>query len=122
MLLQTPGWLVAAVVLWALHEWAGLPGWIAAGLLLAYIAKDFLLYPFLRRAYEGGGSGGAELAGERGTAIQKLAPRGYVRVRGELWEAELPPGSEPVPEGAPIRVQAARGMRLVVTRDETPQA
>jgi membrane protein implicated in regulation of membrane protease activity len=113
-LLQVPGWVVAAAVLIGLQRWLDFPGWIAAALLGAYVAKDFLLYPFLRRAYETGSNDG--VAGLTGVVEQDLDPRGYVRIRGELWEAEAARGSRPIPKGSPVRVQSARGLKLIVTR------
>ncbi len=91
----------------------GLPrGW-AITLLLAYIAKDFLLYPLLRRSYEEDRRTGAEpLIGRTGIAVEELNPVGYVRVRGELWRAEAAGGA--VPAGAPVTVVSTDGMTLVV--------
>jgi len=110
---QIPSWVLTAVVVWGLHHWTGLPrGW-AITLLLAYIAKDFLLYPLLRRSYEEDRRTGAEpLIGRTGIAVEELNPAGYVRVRGELWRAEAAGGA--VPAGAPVTVVSTDGMTLVV--------
>ena len=92
-LLQLPGWILAAGVLYVLHRWIGLPLWAAAILLAADVAKDVLLYPYLRRAYETDVGAGAErLVGERAEACETLDPAGYVRIRGELWSARLRDG------------------------------
>ncbi len=115
-LLQVPGWLLTAVAAYALEHWAGLDWRIALGLWLAYVAKDFILYPFLRRAYETNAAGGAAaLIGETGTATEDLKPRGYIRIRGELWHAELAAGAAPVNAGTRVRVVSARGLTLTVT-------
>ena len=51
--------------------------------------KDAALYPWLRTAYETDSRRVIErLIGLAGVAVEPLAPRGYVRVRGELWQAE----------------------------------
>jgi membrane protein implicated in regulation of membrane protease activity len=116
ILLQVPGWILAAVAAYAIAHWAGLDWRIAAGLWLAYFTKDFVLYPFLRRAYEtNAASGTAALIGESGTATEDLKPQGYVRVRGELWHAELVAGAPAVRAGTRVRVRAARGLTLTVT-------
>ncbi len=116
VLLQVPGWLLAAVVVYALERWAGLDRRIALGLWLAYVAKDFALFPFLRRAYETNATtGAAALVGESGTATEDVAPRGYIRIRGELWHAELAPGAADAPAGTRVRVRAAHGLTLTVT-------
>lgn len=88
LLLQIPGWVLVGIVLYAAHAWAGLRPSLALLLLLAYVLKDFVLYPVLRRAYEGDEPAGpAALLGRTGEAIELLDPEGYVRVDGELWRA-----------------------------------
>ncbi len=119
VLLQIPGGVVTAALLAGLHRWMGLPLWGAASLFLLYVAKDFVLYPFLRRAYETNSTTVIEqLVGVRGKATESLDPQGYVEVRGELWQANVAPGNQPIPPGTRIRVQAARDLTLIVTRDE----
>ncbi len=117
VLLQVPGWLVAIVVLYWLHGSFGLPFHWAAGIYAAYVVKDFLLYPFLRRAYEEGAhSGTASLVGETGIVTQAIDPAGYIRVRGELWQARTPDARR-IPKGASVRVKSAAGMVLMVEKE-----
>jgi membrane protein implicated in regulation of membrane protease activity len=117
LLLQVPGWILAAVFAAVLMEYFSLPGWAAGGLLALIILKDFLLYPFLRRAYEDAEPAGAgALVGSVGTARQTLAPEGYVEVRGELWLAHAHPEDGPIAEGSRVVVVAADGVRLEVRR------
>lgn len=55
---------------------------------------------------------GAEgLVGEIGEAATALAPKGHVRVRGELWRAVSP---EPVAPGTTVEVLRVRGLTLEV--------
>jgi membrane-bound ClpP family serine protease len=54
------------------------------------------------------------LIGEHGTAVENVAPKGYVRVQGEMWMAEAADRT-PIPAEARIRVRAVRGETLVVT-------
>ena len=116
--IQLPGWVLAAVAVWALHHWTGLPRRWAVALFLAYVAKDFLLYPLLRGAYEEDRRTGAEpLIGRTGIAVEELNPAGYVRVRGELWRAEAAGGA--VPPGATVQVVSAEGMTLVVQAERS---
>ena len=115
LLVQIPGWVLAATVLYALHVWLNLPAWAAIGLFAADVVKDFVLYPVLRRAYETTEAIGADrLIGETGIVRQPVDPHGYIEVRGELWEAEATPGSPAIPEGSRVEVESARGMTLVV--------
>lgn len=117
LLLQVPGWILVALILAGLHRWAELPLWAAATAYAIYVAKDFLLYPVLKRAYEPDPRSGVErLVGERGVAETDLNPDGFVRVRGELWGAELEPARTMARRGEPVLVTAARGMTLLVRR------
>ncbi len=116
--MQIPGLLAAALVLGGLSLFAGLPRGMAIGLFCLWLAKDLSLYPLLRRAYEPGVRTGAErLVGLRGVARQQLAPRGYIFLRGELWNAEIEPGSAPIAPGCPVRVLAANRLTLTVALD-----
>jgi membrane-bound ClpP family serine protease len=46
-------------------------------------------------------------------AVTPLTPRGWVRVRGELWRAHISSGHA-VPAGAVVRVREVEGLVLVV--------
>ena len=85
---QVPGWIIAIVGGWLLHRWLGIPLWVASGVLVVWVIKDYALYPLLRSAYELDHRRPIDrLVGEHGTARDGLAPSGYIRVRGELWRA-----------------------------------
>lgn len=120
-LLQIPGWVLAGVLLGALHRHAILPLWAAVAVWILYVGKDFALYPYLRNAYHSDGKTGAEgLVGVVGIAKQALAPEGYVQVHGELWRARAEPQAERILPGTRIRVVAADGLTLIVTEDSEP--
>lgn len=123
VLFQVPGWVLAVIAVVMLREWTDVSLWAAIALVAVWVVKDFLLFPFLRSAYEQDTRVGAErLIGERGVAVERLDSVGYIRVHGELWRAEqLPPG-EPIPEGARVTVHAARGFTLLVQREPTDSA
>lgn len=114
-LLQIPGWTLAAVAGWAAVRWLGAPGWLAAAAWAVYFLKDFLLYPYLKRAFETDARTGAErLAGETGVVQQTLCPQGFVRVRGELWQARAEEPGANIAAGTKVRIVGAEGMTLVV--------
>lgn len=118
IILQIPGWLIAVIVLWEAHQWFALSPWIAGGILLALVVKDFVLYPFVRTAYESNAKTGVEqLIGIRGVAQKELDPRGQVRIRGELWRAEILPDAHPIARGEQVRVLRVRGVTLIVAAD-----
>jgi membrane protein implicated in regulation of membrane protease activity len=114
-LLQLPGWILAGVILYALHRWLGLPLWVAAILMAADLVKDIALYPYLRRAYETGGARATDrLVGETAEVAQTLSPNGYVRLRGELWRARLVGGASEAQAGDKVVVEGAEGLVLQV--------
>ena len=118
MLFQIPGAVAAAGVLWVLHsvEWLSFGG--AVLLLALWVAKDCIQYPFVRRAYESEAGrlvGAARLLDQRGVTEEALDPDGWVRVGGELWQAEAhgTPG-DVIPVGTEVRVHAVRNLTLLV--------
>jgi membrane-bound serine protease (ClpP class) len=63
--------------------------------------------------------GAAALIGAEGVVESDLAPRGWVRVRGELWQAEpLSPGT--LPAATRVRICAVRGLALQVEPSAAP--
>ena len=120
-LLQIPGWVLAAILLGTLNYWDVLPLWVLISAWVIYVAKDFVLYPHLRRGYESHGKTGAEaLIGSIGIAKQALEPEGYVQVHGELWQACADPKDLAITAGRLVRVVAASGLTLRVCEDRDP--
>ncbi len=115
LLIQVPGAVLAGLALYALHVWFGLPRRWAIVLMVVYVLKDLILYPFLRRSYEPGSHAGPELLiGQHGTAAESFDAEGYVLVRGELWKARLVDGSAGVQAQSAVRVVGADGLTLHV--------
>jgi membrane protein implicated in regulation of membrane protease activity len=106
-LYQVPGLLILLGVVLGLYRWAMLPGWAAVALVVAWMLKDAALYPWLRTAYEPDSRRVIErLIGLAGIAVEPLAPRGYVRVRGELWQAEPTEPHSTIDAGRAVTVHA----------------
>ena len=118
LLLQIPGWVLMALLLIGLLDWMTLPLWAVGVLFVVWVVKDFVLYPFVRTAYESNVKTGSEqLIGAQGIAHERLAPHGYIQVHGELWQATAEPKDNPIASGTPVRVRAAQGLTLIVTAD-----
>jgi len=114
-LFQIPALILLSLGLAAAVRWWDLPILAAYALVALWVAKDVIMYPILRVAYESGGSSGVHgIHGALGVVVQPLDPSGYVRLGSELWKAELLPGSGPVSVGSAIRVVEVRGLTLVV--------
>lgn len=119
---QLPEFGIFGLLVWMAHHYWSVPGWAALLALGAWVLKDVALFPFLRRAYEPREhAAGGELLGAVGRAEDDLAPRGYVRLGHELWQAECEPGATPIRVGDAVRVRAVEGLTLRVERAE-PEA
>lgn len=106
-LYQVPGLLILVGVVVGLYRWAAIPGWAAVALVVAWILKDAALYPWLRTAYESDSRRVIDrMVGLDGVAVERLAPRGYVRVRGELWQAEPADPDGAIEAGHAVTVHA----------------
>ena len=113
LLFQIPEWGLVSLLLLAIHHWSDAPGWLLALGGAGFVAKDLLLYPWLRHAYEKvGGDPGEHLVGRRGVALEEVDSEGWVRVSAELWRAES--AGPAIPAGARVRVRALHGHVLVV--------
>jgi membrane-bound ClpP family serine protease len=114
-LFQIPGLILLSLGLAAAVRWWDLPVLVAYGLVALWVAKDVIMYPILRVAYESGGSSGVDgIQGALGVVTQPLVPSGYVKLGSERWKAELVSGSGTVSVGSAIRVIELRGLTLIV--------
>jgi membrane protein implicated in regulation of membrane protease activity len=87
----------------------------AAICLAAWMLKDWILYPWLRSAYEvSTRTGSKALIGYRGVVESHLAPEGFVRVRGELWQAVARPADLKISTGIKVEIVDAEGMKVFV--------
>jgi membrane protein implicated in regulation of membrane protease activity len=116
VLFNLPGWILASAAAAAAVRWEAISISTALLLVVLWVGKDFLLYPLVRVAYEPG-TDKEPMAGALAIAEEPLAPRGYVRVRGELWRAQLAPGQSAVARGASLRVCSVEGLTLIVETD-----
>jgi membrane protein implicated in regulation of membrane protease activity len=81
----------------------------------AWMLKDWVLYPWLRSAYEASTRTGSKtLIGYKGVAESHLAPEGLIRVRGELWRAVAIPCDLVIQTGVAVEVIDAEGMTVFV--------
>jgi membrane-bound serine protease (ClpP class) len=114
-LLQLPGTVLVAAILYVLWA-AGVIGTGLASVLFGLaVLKDALLYPLYRPVLEKPlpPAGAQALVGQRATARTDIAGHGLVHVQGELWQAQTGDGTH-IPAGASVRVVAAHGLRLTV--------
>ncbi len=117
VLLQIPALVILFVLLVLAKRWIDLPSWFIWGLIGLWIAKDVALFPLTWRAYDQDHArSGSSMIGAIGIAEEKLNPSGYIRVRGELWKAEVVGNARPIERGDGVRIQETRGLTLLVSR------
>lgn len=114
-LLQLPGTVLLIVILCLLRDRLELPAWVLWSIVAIWVGKDVLLYPLVWRSYDAAYPVTAHsMEGEHGVATERIDPTGYVRVRGELWRAELMNGVPPIDKGERVLVETMRDLTLLV--------
>jgi membrane protein implicated in regulation of membrane protease activity len=116
-LLQIPGWGVLIVALLGANRYLGLSFSWAVLIFIAWVLKDWAIYPILKNHYRLRLDAPSDrLVGRLATAREPLHPKGYVQIGGELWLAEVAKGEGPVEAGDQVRVEAVDGLTLRVRR------
>jgi membrane-bound ClpP family serine protease len=119
VLFQLPGLAGLALILILVQRWVNLHAWLVWGLVGLWVTKDVIMFPFVWRAYDQSKHPVAPhlMVGAGGIAEDQLAPSGYVRVRGELWQAEVVGGGPPIDRGKGVWVRGIHGLTLLVQPD-----
>jgi membrane protein implicated in regulation of membrane protease activity len=119
-LFQVPALILLGFSLFLIRQWVNIPVWLIWGIIGFWLAKDVILFPFTWRSYDQNPARDANaMVGLRGIAQEHLAPSGYIQVHGELWQAEVMEGGQPIDKGEGIRVQGTRGLTLLVRPDNS---
>ena len=88
---------------------------LVVGLGLFTAAGFFVMLTFVLRAHRRPVEVGREaLIGRTGEVRSTLEPSGMVQVGGELWSAEIEPGTPAIGTGERVEVVSVRGLRLLV--------
>jgi len=106
----------AVILIWLIvRHWVVLPVWLLWGIIVLWIVKDAVLFPFVWRAYDWERAGRSRsMVGKHAIARERLAPAGYVQIHGELWRAEKIGGGPPVEIGQKVKVVKMEGLTLFV--------
>jgi membrane-bound ClpP family serine protease len=121
ILLQLPLLVLLPLVLFFIRQWVYIPVWLIWGLVALLIIKDTIMFPIVWRSYDQSLPGPGDptsIVGMQGIAKDRLAPTGYILVRGELWRAEVMEGGSPIEKGKGVRVMDIEGLTLLVERDD----
>ncbi len=117
-LLQLPALALLLMALVLVQRWINISNWVFWGSIMIWIAKDVVLFFFTWRAYETtAAKPGRSMVGARGITQNRLAPSGFIHVRGELWKAEVWGTGRPIEIGEKVKVRDIRGLTLVVQPD-----
>lgn len=117
VLFQIPALLIISTVLILLNHWLDLDFLLILSILLVWIVKDIVLFPFVWKAYDSRGPEPEEsMIGQKGVCISALNPSGYVQIRGELWSAQIAEGHKPVKKGETVVVEKKEGLKLRVIK------
>jgi len=115
ILLQIPALVLLILMVTLVQRWVRLPAWFIWCLIALWIAKDVILFFFTWRAYDYSNKGFINsMIGQQGITENRLAPSGYIYVRGELWQAEIEENSVPIEKGEKVRIYGNRGLTLLV--------
>lgn len=116
-LLQLPGLALLILILVLLRYWINIPTWAVWTFISLLVIVDVIMYPFVWRAYDKDDPN--TMSGSRGIAADRLSPSGYVRIKGELWRAEIIEGDSVIEKGDVVTVTDIRGLTLIVRSDKT---
>jgi membrane protein implicated in regulation of membrane protease activity len=114
-LFQIPSLVILILTLVIIRTWFNLPGWLTGLCITVWVLKDIVLFPFVWRAYDPETRGHSKrMIGKQARVVERLAPRGYVELHGELWRAIIGQGKSPVEKHASVRVLDVKGLTLLV--------
>lgn len=117
LLLNLPGALLLAGILFLVRTRIDLPGWFIALIIAIWLVKDAVLFPFVWKSYDWDRPGiSRRMTGSTGIVKKSLAPVGLVQIDGELWKARNSGTENIIERGAIIRVVRRRGLVLSVER------
>ena len=114
-LFQIPALVLLILILILVRRWVDFPLWFFWGSVFIWIVKDAVLFPFVWRAYDWSRSRDVHsLVGSEGIVEERLAPSGYIRVHGELWQAKMIREGPPIEKGEGVQIQGICGLVLLV--------
>ena len=114
-LFQLPELGLIVLGLLAVRYWFELSDWIFWAIIVGWVGKDIVLYPFVRKSYDDAHQAYSySLVGKLGVVHRKLSPAGMVRIKSELWRAVLKGDGPALGEGSKIRVVEQQNMQLLV--------
>lgn len=120
-LVQIPDVLILLLAFSILQRWVSVPSWLMWGVVVFWVLKDVVLFFFVWSSFEEVSADARQaLIGAEGVAAEELAPSGYIRVHGVLWQAQVMEQGKLVHKGDTVVVHGVDGRLLTVRpADET---
>jgi membrane-bound ClpP family serine protease len=116
---QLPSWGIASMIALGLDMWTSIPRMMIGLPLILYVMKDFLIYPYVRAAYENRPhDAGESVVGAPARVLVTLDPDGWVQIGSERWRARQAEGGPVLEVGARVQVSALQGHTVLVVRVE----
>jgi membrane-bound ClpP family serine protease len=118
-LLQLPVIVLITIVLFVMRQWVTIPVWLIWCIIGLWTIKDIVMFPVVWRSYDQSRpEDPTSIIGMRGITKDRLAPEGYVQVRGELWRGEVMKDSPPIEQGEYVRVIEIQGLTIFVQPED----
>ena len=96
-LFQIPSLLIVILLVFTVNHWYRLDNVIIMIIILLWVLKDILIFPLVWKAYSLKDRDKSKtILNEIGTAIDTINPRGFVKINGEIWQAELVQSGDPI--------------------------
>lgn len=116
-LFQIPSLLIVTLLVFTVNHWYILDNTIIVMIILFWILKDILIFPFVWKAYSHKDRDKSKtILNQHGVAVDTINPKGFVKINGEIWQAELVEPNDPINQGQPIEVVEIDGLKLKVRK------
>lgn len=116
-LFQIPSLLIVTLLVFTVNHWYILDNAIIVMIILFWILKDILIFPFVWKAYSHKDRDKSKtILNQHGVAVDTINPKGFVKINGEIWQAELVEPNDPINQGQPIEVVEIDGLKLKVRK------
>lgn len=116
-LFQIPSLLIVTLLVFTVNHWYILDNTIIVMIILFWILKDILIFPFVWKAYSHKDRDKSKtILNQHGVAVDSINPKGFVKINGEIWQAELVEPNDPINQGQPIEVVEIDGLKLKVRK------
>ena len=117
ILLEIPDLAILLILLSVLSKFFNISTCLMITIIFIWIAKDIILFPKVWKAYDSNNPSPIEqLIGMEGIVMHPPNPVGYIKVKGELWKAEIRNHKYPVSKGDEIKVCAVKGTTLIIEK------